>query len=580
MESRLKPTRQRRIPIRQNAAMVLLVLSLPSAASIAGRFGPPLDYETPAWRLIENGSPLLEFPFRFVPLEGEARSPEFLRGARAEAGSYLSSAWRIAAGDRNDRFSVRWLGYWEPGEIDCEILLTAKGEATFFLDGEEALSTKDRSIQSAFFLDSRVHELRVDFSHETGPALAQLEWRIGEEAWKPVVTRTDRKDERSRGWNAAYYLGSNYEHETFSRTDRALDFDWGEGGPFDRPEDLPTLDWRILNRSAGGTCGEVSANREGTLVLGLRVPQRRATTDASVTFANPLLELSGAAGEKVAVQFDREASKFTLEEGAAVEGGFEVGSLEFFLRAGDSVRFWETGGEFETGAQVAQAIQAVKKVYAEWRPKMGGSWAAWETNTIGSGAWWLQTLIESALPQSIERKEILRLAQFVAPDLLPKLETLSTGVDLAPQIENGLRAALGGLRAIEKKIQLNTHGGLDLLFGEGTGQEYSVEGWPFGENRFDIRCDPNELRIADASGTFLAFDAPGTIRNFQVDETGNWSGDVELHGPGNLRAGPAEIVSQILWNGSPLMTLREGGRYRARMPNARGEFQLKLLRNM
>lgn len=581
MESRLKPTRGRRTPVRQailNTLLGLLICFVPAPFVSATSIAPPLDYEAPAWRLFENDSNLLDIPFRFVPMQGEAQAPEFLHGTRSETGRFLSSDWRIAPDDRSDRFSVRWHGYWEPGEIECEILLTAKGKATFFLDGKEELRTEDGSIRSVLFLDSRVHELRVDYSHEKGPALAQLEWRIGEEAWKPLVARPERKGTDDQGWNAAYYPGPGSEHEAFTRTDRALDFDWGDDGPFDRLEDAPTLTWKSLNGPAGRTCGEISANREGTLILGLHVPQKNGTTDASVTFTNPLFQLSGGDGNEVAIQFDREASKFSLEKGAAMENGFDVGSLEFFLRAGDAIRFWETGGEFETGAQVAQAIEVAEKAYEESRPKLGGAWSPWDTNTVASGAWWLQVMTETGFPQKVDRNETIRLARFVAPDLAPKLEALPAGENTAPQVDKGIKAALGGLRAIEKRVQENSNGGFDVLFGEGVEQVYSVEGWPFGENRFDIRCGPNEFRITDSGGAFLAFDAAGTIRNFRWDESGNWSGDVELKGPGNLLAGPAETVSQVLWNGSPLMTLREGNRDRARLPDARARFQLILNR--
>jgi hypothetical protein len=307
------------------------------------------------------------------------------------------------------------------------------------------------------------------------------------------------------------------------------------------------------------------------------LPARDSAQNTTVSFTNPLLEFGGARpGETVAIQFDRGASNFSLGESTKSEEGLEVGSLEFFLRAGDSIRFWEKGGAQNDGAQVAKAIGAAEADYRESRPRLGGEWSAWDETMIGNGAWWLQVLTDSSFSLKSEADPIIRLARLVAPDLVPKLEGPPAEPEASRPVIEGLNAALKGLLAVESKLQEKPEGGLDLLFGPVVAGEYRLDHYPLGGDRFEILCNPNELRIADSSGTFLAFDSPGTVRGFRVDDAGNWSGAVAMNRPTTLRAGPAERVLGVLWNEAPLLLVREGDRFQGRLPSATGEIRLAL----
>jgi hypothetical protein len=426
--------------------------------SHSARMEPPLVGRWNAFPIVNETGAACVFEFVFATEDPASATKTVPRGLLypicAPGDSFLSCSWQIAEPDRDDHFSVRWKGKWQPGNLLCEIRLRSDDEASFYLNGSEVLSCREAvaGVTGTFQLDARRHDLRVDFHEAKGNAFVHLEWREPERAWRSLVPEVPEKKEE-KGWQATYYLGENFEKEVFARIDPVIDFDWKGRGPFDRSEDLPTaqLEWATLQGES--LIGQVRSNRDGLFSLTVRKTSLAGDlpSKATVQSTHLVLEKVENGSKTLDLHFDHAASEFFVPNSTDNIPDSATGALtlmQFPLPAGESIRFWEKESGVQNGAGVAKKLDLARKGFDRSRPRLTGGLATWDEKTLVAGRFWCRALAtcleQGGVPtelDTLEKKRYLRpivadlpvavssMVSIWAPDLF---ESLGSGLESLP----------------------------------------------------------------------------------------------------------------------------------------------------
>jgi len=377
------------------------LLAIPADAS---RLLPPQPESWNTFRVEAAEGNLCRLRFDFVPdsrTENPPVSPAgLIGGVQAPGDSYVACRWQTGVPDRDDEFSVRWKGEWRPGSVTCELRLRADEEATLILDGTRVLVSKGEvpGVTGTLSLDSRNHSLRLDYREGKGLAHVFLEWRLPGEVWKPLILQ-DAEDEKERsGWQATYFLGRNFESETFQRTDPVIAFDWGARGPFDRPEDLPsaTLEW--ANENAEGFFGRLTTTRDGILSIGL-LPSD--FPESNLTVESTQVVLGASDGQRLlALHFDR-PSLSDLAPGPPRQATGET-VLGFPLDAGEALRFWGEESAVRNSAAVDRRLDRAKEAFDRSRPHLERGLSPWDASVLVEGRLWFRILLDRMKSPPVE----------------------------------------------------------------------------------------------------------------------------------------------------------------------------------
>jgi len=576
--------------------------------------------ETPqSFLLTESGIPVasIEFDFQMENQPEGDFERGWLEGISSPDGPYRSGSWPVAGPDRFDRYSVRWRGTWDPGAGAREIRLRSDGDATLFIAGQEGLvchgSVSGATAHVEF--EDRPYDLRLDYSHATGDSFVFLEYRHDREVWMPLVPFVAHGNERREGWEGSYHLGSRFETEAFRREDPKVIWNWGELGPFHREEDLPSVELIWCDRD-DALMASLVANRKGSLFLKISSPPGSGTPE--VRFEKTSLSLTTETGEDLAFQFDQ-------------PGEETADGVRFELDPRRAIRFWETGKTVRDGGQVGERLERNRESYSTTRPRLEGAIAPFDDAVCRSGRWWVEMMLNriacpisirdeevSSLPIEV-REEIVALmtqwAEVYAPDVKRDLwEGIGSGVASAfpdasrEEVERLISATKEERghsreapnpypeRQVAWRIQSFTEGFTewvrafrelqDLLHGDGEGGvdfteeasrggEIRIENLPIEDRRFSFEYSPTRFRVENDAGCFIEFKGTVSVRDFQLNEKGEWEATIEGSRQTLLETGPNSMVSGATWDGDPiLMTGQDGGRKRGFLPGNRGVLRL------
>ncbi|MCA9438285.1 MAG: hypothetical protein KC978_21045, partial [Candidatus Omnitrophica bacterium] len=395
-----------------------------SASLIAGVKDSPETF-----LLTQGVAPIGTVTLDFQP-EGSSQPPEesgWLAGVSSWEGSYHSASWPVAKPDRFDDFSARWRGIWEPGPGDYEFRLRSDGPAEFFVGGQGTLVTAGSAsgVTAEVRFEQRPYQLRLDYSHDSGSAFVFLEWRQPGKSWLPLVpTRAAESGPESR-WEGVYYQGARFEAERFKRFDGRILWNWGDRGPLNRREDIPTATLKWGQRT-DGLPASFQCNRAGKLRL--RVEPVPSDASFSVTFDRTVLEVQSLNAEPIRLQFDQPGTFQT---------GDGIPPIEFDISPDRPLHFWEPQTGLMNGDQVDRFLSEAAERDESNRPRIEGDFAYLDQPALSSARWWLEMLINrnqnrvAMNPSSNAgtsgglwldwKNASLSWARTFAPDLLPDL---------------------------------------------------------------------------------------------------------------------------------------------------------------
>ncbi len=338
-----------------------------------------------------------------------------LDGLQTPGDRLLSCSWPSAPPDRDDHFSAKWTGYWQPGKGKREIRLRASHHATLSMDGKPILECQEcpAGVTTTLEIDEREHPFQLDYSHTQGKAYIFLDAREPGRAWYPIEVKAERRNEKVEGWKAEYYLGEGFEKLMFARTDLQIAFDWKGEGPFDRPEDLPTLTFRWGHREEA-FFGEVSSNRRGFLWFRPYTIRYQGQSGPILKGTNTSFHLVSGEGKTLLdIFFDQgvtwwnsgkesdqvESIKLPIHPELA-ETGFLVP-----VQTGKPFRFWEDTPKVEGGAWISKALDSEAKDFMTSRPRLMGDFSGEGEALFADGRWWAKVYLEALRMWQINRKE-------------------------------------------------------------------------------------------------------------------------------------------------------------------------------
>jgi hypothetical protein len=389
--------------MRHHPGCLALVVFLVSFDAHAARMGPGLPGYSGIFPVSLDGQRLLLLRIGLAlgddaPIPGP---PGVLDGVASPNDAYLGCSWPAAPPDRDDRFGIQWNGYWQPGEVTCTLRLRANDSAVLYLNGERILECRDcpAGATRTVALDGRRHALRLDYHEVSGPAFVFLDWQIPGRAWNPIPAKSGKPNEEIEGWEGRYCLGETLDQPAFTRQDAAISFDWREEGPFDRPEDLPTLSLEWSHES--GKCfGEVGANRDGPIQIQVMTPSVDTTPLFISTTPTEVSIVSHEGTEVVHFLLDQEVDgpreRVRVASLCEVLSPTGTCSSTFLVpvQTSHKVRFWEQGGAVESGSSVAGKVRQERESFERSRPRLAGALGPWDHALIPSGRWWCRTWIE------------------------------------------------------------------------------------------------------------------------------------------------------------------------------------------
>lgn len=400
----------------RNRIWILHELVFLSIIAAGSGFGSTLNPSQPgSWNSFRIGDAthsLMQMEIQFLPTR-EASRERFqpnglLSGLQAPGDRLLSCSWPSMLPDRDDHFSAKWMGYWQPGKGKYEIRLRASHHAVLALDGQTLLECNDcpAGVTAALDLNTHEHPLQLDYSHTTGTAYAFLDWREPGRAWHPVEVRNDKRKGADEGWKAEYYLGENFEKLAFARIDPQITVDWKTGGPLDRPEDLPTLIFRWGHRD-GAFLGEISSNRKGYLWLIPSTTETPGQNTPMVKGTNTSLTLTSADGKVLlGMLFDEGGTWWKAGQEADsldptnLNAGIGPDGVSFLVpvRPERPIRFWEDVPEAGGGSWVTNTLNATEKDFERSRPHLGEDLSTGDTALFSEGRWWARVFLEAMRP--------------------------------------------------------------------------------------------------------------------------------------------------------------------------------------
>lgn len=610
-------TRKRFLPLLP-AILPLFAAPAHSTVSLIGG----LERDPAVFQIQIDDEPIAELKFDFG-VEG-LRSTEFetgwLMGGVALGPGVRQGAWPISGPDRFDDFSARWRGIWNPGKTTCSVRLRSDSTARLFVDGREALAS-DGSASGAtttLELEDRPHDFRLDYSHRSGEAFILLEQRLGNGPWTPLVPDSSGGG-NGPGWEGEYFLGSEFEAVGFERIDEKILWNWGDHGPFNRMEDLPSA----LFRWAEGEpsfAASLSTNRKTVLTVGFAILSPASWT---LEFEGTLLTLKGVEGSRTLIQFDQPGEIIRSESGI---------QIQFETSPDRPLRFWEAGGEVRDGEQAERLINRIEQEYENRRPILSGALAPLDRSLGPEGRWWVEMLLDrlrtisqgdaSTLEGETAAAELgpglARWSEVFAPELTGEIEEWTQGLSLEAGVSpfedasragmERLRLALGGEyvdsgvrtvelhpeREVDWRIESLAEGlarwgeafhrfeetasvGEDgvVVFVDRVRGEWEILNLPAGDGVFDLRWSETRARIEDRSGRFLEFRGPIQVRELKSNEGGDW--EIRLAGPRQtlFEVGPVGLVSGAYWDGAPILLTGQGStRKRGLLPGGEGVLRL------
>ncbi len=442
------------MPTRTLSLLVLLagVACNPSLAAELRPAGPP------KWNrfVMDSGKhiPRLNLGIELAGAPEGYRPSGVLEGIQAPGGTFWLQSWPPTPPDRVDHFSIVWSGVWQPGKIEGEMRLRADEQATLSLDGAPLLVCRKcpAGVTATFSLDGKPHDLRLEYTESEGPAYVFLEWREANRDWKPVQVNPRPREGDLEGWEGNYSIGESLGEAEFIRFDPMIAFNWGEGGPFERLEDLPTLRYR-WGIHEGALVGEISANREGQVRFIPEVPagaQRNLRAQGSATS----LEIRDASGTPhLELLFDRPGNWIETEPGSqgVLFAGHETPRvLQVPVTPAEPIRFWEKGSSVQTGPSVSSLLDSAQKVFDDARMTLSEGLAEYDTDLVPFGRYWNRLLLDALKGVPAERPEKLsatrrwmidavasrlpeaasQMARTIAPDLREEWEALGDTLNL------------------------------------------------------------------------------------------------------------------------------------------------------
>ncbi len=387
-----------------------LFLSIMAVGPVTGHMlNPSTPRNWTSFRVGDATQTLMWLEIQFLPSKEEPltyyRPAGLLEGLQTPDDQLLSCSWPSAPPDRDDYFSAKWTGYWQPGEGKREIRLRASHKATLSMDGHTLLECQEcpAGVTTTVEADIREHPLQVDYSHGERAAFIFLDTREPGRAWYPLEIRAERRNETLEGWKAEYYLGENFERLSFTRNDHQIAFDWKNDGPFDRPEDLPTLALRWGHRK-GTFFSEVSSNRKGYLSFHPYITRSPTQPTAALKGTNTSLDLlSGDGRVLLGVLFDEggtwwnngKESDHLESTSLAGHPAAERTSFLVPVSPGRSIRFWEETPGVEGGTWIAKALDLESMHFAKSRPRWEGDLEDEGEALLASGRWWTKVYMEA-----------------------------------------------------------------------------------------------------------------------------------------------------------------------------------------
>ncbi len=380
---------------------------------------PPTPGHWNSFRVGDATQSLMRMEIQFLPSKEEPRTryqpSGLLDGVQTPGDQLLSCSWPSSAPDRDDHFSVRWAGFWKPDTGKREIRLRASHHAALSMDGQPLLECQEcpAGVTAAIELDARIHPLQIDYSHCDGPAYVFLDAREPRRAWYPVEVQSDRRNETTLGWKAEYYLGENFEKLAFAETVPQIVFDWKNGGPFDRPEDLPTLTFRWGHRE-DAFYGEVTSNRKGYLWFLPSTGSQPSPGGMALKGTNTSWELHASDGQEfLRVLFDEggtwlsQGKEADHLESSSLPAHSVADGIGFLVpvRPGRPIRFWEDTPGIEGGTWVTKTLDTNGKDFERSRPRLEGDFASGDVALYIGGRWWARVYQEALRSSGQESAE-------------------------------------------------------------------------------------------------------------------------------------------------------------------------------
>jgi hypothetical protein len=202
-----------------------------------------------------------------------------------------------ATGFPNDRFSVRWTRYiYFPNDGVYRFNLASDDGSRLFIDDQMVIDAWYDHTAKTFVVDRTLraghHLLRAEYYDNIGDAQIQVSW-----------STVSQQEPASSDWRGEYFNNRDLLGDpVLTRTDRAIDFDWGTGSPQAGVvnSDNFSVRWtRTLTLPSG------SYRFRATVDDGVRVyANNRLILDqwregAAATFESPAIQLSGRTALRV-----------------------------------------------------------------------------------------------------------------------------------------------------------------------------------------------------------------------------------------------------------------------------------------
>ncbi|MCG3198311.1 MAG: hypothetical protein GHCLOJNM_02809 [bacterium] len=442
------------MPTRNLSVLILLFFAV-------GNNSPAVEMHPtgpPEWNrfviLLGGNMPLLHLGLDFEGAPEGYTPAGVIEGIQAPGETFWLQSWSPSPPDRVDHFSIVWSGTWRPGNLAGEIRLRADEQATLSLDGSPLLVCTDcpAGVTAAISLDQKPHDLRLEYLEREGPAYIFLEWREPERDWKPVPVTNKAGGEEVEGWEGKYSLGERFASEEFVRIDPMIAFNWGESGPFERLEDLPTLRFR-WGIHEGALMGEISANREGRVRLLPEAPSR-GRRDLRVQGSATSMEIRDASGTThLELFFDRPGNWIETEPSprGVLFAETETQRVPHIpITPAEPIRFWEKGSTVQSGPSVSTQLDSAQKVFDDSRITLSEGLAEFDADLVPSGRYWNRLLLDALKSAPAERPGKLsvtrkwmidavaaklpeaasRMTRGIAPDLREEWEALGQTLNL------------------------------------------------------------------------------------------------------------------------------------------------------